>query len=70
MVLADKARKYDALMSKVKQAAKKVVGSPKVVRPGVSKSSKGKATTSRNKAIHRARSSGTVDDAVAAIMAR
>jgi len=69
VILADKARKYDALMSKGKAQAKKVVGKPKVTRPGVSTSTKGKLLTSRKKAVARARNSGTVEDAVAAYLA-
>ena len=70
VVLADKARKYDALMSKGKATAKKVRAAPKVVKPGVQTSKKAKVSNARKQVLSRARKSGSVDDAVAAIMAR
>ena len=69
VIAIDKARKYDAITNKGKVVAKKVKGVPKVVKPGVQTSKKAKMVTSRKKAQARARQSGSVDDAVAALLA-
>jgi|GEM_PF-1538982 len=69
VVLADKARKYDALMSKKAVVAKKVKGKPKVLRPGVSRGVKGKAQQAQQQARSQLRKSGSVNDAVNALIA-
>lgn len=71
VVLADKARKYDALMGKGTKStvAKKVKGKPKVVRPGVQRSTKGQTSANKQKVLNRARQSGSASDAVNALLA-
>ena len=65
VVMADKARKYDALMSRGNEVKQKVKGKPKVLRPGVKKSKGMVAKTTRDKQMSNLRNSGSIDDAVA-----
>jgi len=69
VILADKARKYDALMGKDGPASKKVTTTPRVVRPKAQTTSKGKASEAKRAAISRAQKSGSIDDAVSALLA-
>jgi len=68
VVIADKARKYDELMSKDKVAAKKVKGKAKVLRPGKPKTSKMVAQNNVQKQRAKLRKSGSPNDAVALLM--
>ena len=68
VVLADKARKYDELMSKKTAVAKKVKGKPRVLTPGVKQPKKMAANKQRDKMKSRLRNSGSPEDAVALLM--
>jgi len=68
VILADKARKYDELMSKKTTAKKKVKRKPKVLRPGVTKGKQAVKADQQRKRVGRLRKTGSVDDAVALLM--
>ena len=68
VIAFDKARKYDELTGKGTLKAKTVNNKPKVIRPGVQASSKGKATQHRKQAMQTARKSGSISDAVDALL--
>ena len=64
----DKARKYDALMSKQGTVRKKAKGKPTVLRPGAKRGKKMSQAQAHDKGKARLRNSGSVDDAVALLM--
>lgn len=70
VVLADKARKYDALMAKGTEVKQKVKGKPRVLRPGKKQSKAVVKDKARNQQMSRLRNSGSVDDAVALLRGR
>ena len=62
VILFHKAQKYDALIARAKEAAKKVAPLPKVERPGTAESTK---PDGRTAAMQRLSKSGRVEDAAA-----
>tara|TARA_R110000744_G_scaffold107013_2_gene203429 strand:- start:2134 stop:3096 length:963 start_codon:yes stop_codon:yes gene_type:complete len=70
VILADKARKYDALMAKGTEVKQKVKGKPKVLRPGRKQSKALVKDKARNQQMAQLRNSGSIDDAVALLRGR
>jgi len=68
VIMADKARKYDALMAKETTVKKKLKKTPTVLRPGSPKGKKVTAQRRKQETRARLRKSGSIDDAVASLM--
>ena len=69
VIMADKARKYDEMTGKGKPAAdKRVKPKGKVLKPGLQKSKSQKVSKQRTDATQRAKRTGSVNDAVSALL--